>query len=78
MIEDNQLAVDEARRIGQHEAVKSAVNAEANAEIANGLVLSPATVKTHVSRILAKLAARDRAQLVMLTYESGLVVPRDT
>ena len=49
-----------------------------NAEIANGLVLSPATVKTHVSRILAKLAARDRAQLVMLAYESGLVVPRDT
>jgi DNA-binding NarL/FixJ family response regulator len=49
-----------------------------NAEIANELVLSPATVKTHVSRILAKLAARDRAQLVMLAYESGLVVPRDT
>ena len=48
-----------------------------NAEIADGLVLSHATVKTHVSRILAKLAARDRAQLVMLAYESGLVVPGD-
>jgi len=48
-----------------------------NSEIADGLVVSPATVKTHVSRILAKLAARDRAQLVMLAYESGLVVPRD-
>jgi len=48
-----------------------------NSEIADGLIVSPATVKTHVSRILAKLAARDRAQLVMLAYESGLVVPRD-
>ncbi|MGY4768188.1 response regulator [Kribbella sp. CWNU-51] len=48
-----------------------------NSEIADGLVVSPATVKTHVSRIFAKLAARDRAQLVMLAYESGLVVPRD-
>ena len=48
-----------------------------NSQIAAGLVVSPATVKTHVSRILAKLAARDRAQLVMLAYESGLVVPRD-
>ncbi len=48
-----------------------------NSQIADGLVISPATVKTHVSRILAKLAARDRAQLVMLAYESGLVVPRD-
>ncbi|WP_405068934.1 response regulator transcription factor [Kribbella sp. NBC_01510] len=48
-----------------------------NSEIADGLVVSPATVKTHVSRILAKLTARDRAQLVMLAYESGLVVPRD-
>jgi DNA-binding NarL/FixJ family response regulator len=37
--------------------------------------LSAATAKTHVSRILAKLAARDRAQLVMLAYETGLVTP---
>ena len=37
----------------------------------------PATAKTHVSRILAKLDARDRAQLVVLAYESGLVVPGD-
>ncbi|MGI5291617.1 response regulator [Nonomuraea polychroma] len=47
-----------------------------NEEIAARLVLSPATVKTHVSRILAKLAARDRAQLVVVAYESGLVTPR--
>jgi len=49
-----------------------------NNEVAGRLVLSPATVKTHVSRILTKLGARDRAQLVMLAYETGLVVPGDS
>ena len=46
-----------------------------NAEIADELVLSPLTAKTHVARLFSKLAARDRAQLVVLAYESGLVVP---
>lgn len=46
-----------------------------NAEIADHLVVSPATSKTHVSRIMAKLNARDRAQLVMIAYETGLVQP---
>ena len=46
-----------------------------NAEIADRLVVSPLTAKTHVSRILTKLSARDRAQLVVTAYESGLVVP---
>ena len=46
-----------------------------NDEIAGRLVLSPATAKTHVSRILTKLGARDRAQLVVLAYEAGLVTP---
>jgi len=46
-----------------------------NDEIAAQLYLSPLTAKTHVSRILTKLAARDRAQLVVLAYESGLVTP---
>ena len=46
-----------------------------NADIAEHLVISPATAKTHVSRAMSKLAARDRAQLVTLAYEAGLVVP---
>ncbi|MFE5514561.1 response regulator [Streptomyces sp. NPDC056529] len=46
-----------------------------NGEIAGRLVLSPATAKTHVSRIMTKLAVRDRAQLVILAYESGMITP---
>ena len=48
-----------------------------NAQIAERLVISPLTAKTHVSRILGKLDCRDRAQLVALAYESGLVTPGD-
>jgi len=48
-----------------------------NAELANELTLSPLTTKTHVSRILTKLGLRDRAQLVVAAYESGLVTPGD-
>ena len=46
-----------------------------NDEIAETLVISPATVRTHINRVMAKLAARDRAQLVVIAYEAGLVVP---
>ena len=46
-----------------------------NAEIAERLFISPLTAKTHVSRIMTKLGARDRAQLVVIAYESGLVTP---
>jgi DNA-binding NarL/FixJ family response regulator len=46
-----------------------------NSELADTLTLSEATVKTHVARIFAKLALRDRAQAVVLAYETGLVVP---
>jgi len=46
-----------------------------NADIAKRLFLSPATAKTHVSRAMIKLGARDRAQLVVAAYESGLVQP---
>ncbi|MEU5343956.1 MULTISPECIES: response regulator transcription factor [unclassified Streptomyces] len=46
-----------------------------NDEIAARLVLSPSTAKTHVSRIMSKLGARDRSQVVVLAYESGMVSP---
>jgi DNA-binding NarL/FixJ family response regulator len=47
-----------------------------NAEIAEGLHVSPATAKTHVARLLQKLDARDRAQLIIAAYESGLITPQ--
>jgi DNA-binding NarL/FixJ family response regulator len=46
-----------------------------NTEAGEALGLSPLTAKTHVSRIMGKLGARDRAQLVIAAYESGLVEP---
>ena len=46
-----------------------------NDEIAQKLYMSPATVRTHVSRAMTKLGVRDRAQLVVLAYETGLVRP---
>jgi DNA-binding NarL/FixJ family response regulator len=49
-----------------------------NTEIADRLFISPLTCKSHVSRILMKLDARDRTQLVVLAYESGLIVPGQT
>jgi DNA-binding NarL/FixJ family response regulator len=49
-----------------------------NAEIADALFVSIATAKTHINRIMTKLDARDRAQLVVIAYESGLVTPSST
>lgn len=47
-----------------------------NAEIAEQLVISPLTAKTHVGRVLSKLDCHDRAQLVAIAYQTGFVVPR--
>jgi DNA-binding NarL/FixJ family response regulator len=48
-----------------------------NAEIAQRLFMSPATARTHVGRLLTKLGARDRSQLVVIAYETGLITPGD-
>ncbi|NGO72288.1 response regulator [Streptomyces boncukensis] len=60
----------------EHEVLCLVGEGLSNDEIARRLVLSPTTAKTHVSRIMAKVHARDRAQLVVLAYEAGLVTPR--
>lgn len=51
---------------------------ESNDEIAENLFISPATARTYASRLLAKLEARDRSQLVIIAYESGLITPGQT
>ncbi|WTX73929.1 helix-turn-helix transcriptional regulator [Streptomyces sp. NBC_00647] len=52
-----------------------AAEGRSNAEIAEQVVVSPLTVRTDVHRAMTKLAARDRAQLVVIAYQSGLVRP---
>lgn len=60
----------------EREVLVLVAGGHSNDEIAERLVVSPLTVKTHVNRAMAKLGARDRAQLVVIAYESGLVRPR--
>ncbi|MFI9554446.1 response regulator transcription factor [Nonomuraea endophytica] len=60
----------------EREAVALVARGLTNAEIAESMVVSPFTAKTHVSRAMTKLGARDRAQLVVFAYESGLVRPK--
>jgi DNA-binding NarL/FixJ family response regulator len=57
------------------EVMKAVANGLSNAEIADELHMSVATAKTHVSRILSKLEARDRTQLVVIAFQTGLVMP---
>ncbi|NUR30613.1 MAG: response regulator transcription factor [Catenulispora sp.] len=57
----------------EREVVALAAQGMTNEEIAAELVVSPATARTHVSRAMVKLRARDRAQLVVFAYQSGLV-----
>jgi DNA-binding NarL/FixJ family response regulator len=59
----------------EREVVRLVACGLSNDEIAQKLVVSPLTAKTHVSRALTKLGARDRAQLVVFAYEAGLVTP---
>jgi DNA-binding NarL/FixJ family response regulator len=67
------LAVLTAR---EREVMVLAAEGRSNAEIARDLVLSPLTVRTHIQRAMTKLHARDRTQLVVIAYRTGLVRPR--
>ncbi|WP_369270542.1 response regulator [Streptomyces sp. R11] len=60
----------------EREVLVQVAGGHSNDEIAERLAVSPLTVKTHVNRAMSKLGARDRAQLVVIAYESGLVRPR--
>ncbi|WP_425247324.1 response regulator transcription factor [Streptomyces sp. NEAU-NA10] len=59
----------------EREVMTLAAHGMSNAEIADRLVLSPLTVRSHIQRAMTKLHARDRAQLVVIAYQSGLVTP---
>ena len=59
----------------EREVLSMVARGLSNAELADELFMSHATAKTHVSHLLTKFAARDRAQLVVVAYETGLVTP---
>ncbi|MDA5139909.1 response regulator transcription factor [Streptomyces sp. AD681] len=61
----------------EREAVALVAQGLSNDEVADHMVISPLTAKTHINRAMTKLRTRDRAQLVVLAYESGLVTPRN-
>jgi DNA-binding NarL/FixJ family response regulator len=59
----------------EREVMVLAAEGRSNAEIAHHLVVSPLTVRTHIQRAMTKLHARDRAQLVVIAYRTGLIRP---
>jgi DNA-binding NarL/FixJ family response regulator len=69
---NNQLATLTAR---EREVLILAAEGKSNIEIANDLTLSPLTIRTHIQRAMTKLHARDRTQLVVIAYQTGLVQP---
>ncbi len=62
----------------EREAVALVAQGLSNDQIAGHMVISPLTAKTHINRAMTKLQVRDRAQLVVLAYESGLVIPHNS
>jgi DNA-binding NarL/FixJ family response regulator len=62
----------------EREAVALVAQGLSNDQVADAMMISPMTAKTHINRAMTKLHARDRAQLVILAYESGLVAPRNS
>jgi DNA-binding NarL/FixJ family response regulator len=62
----------------EREVLRNVAQGLSSEEIAKALYLSVTTVKTHLARVFAKLGARDRAQAVVIAYESGLIVPGTT
>ncbi|MGW3341865.1 response regulator [Nonomuraea rubra] len=73
-LDDERLGVLTGR---EREVLARVARGQSNARIAEELFMSPLTVKTHVNRMMAKLSAHDRAQLVVIAYETGLVRPGD-